>query len=197
MEDDIRISWGRFLNPDALRTNLIVASLYITAFEMLKESILERPREFFSVDYDKDGLIVGEKYNEKVLSLSKSPLYASLFWLKDINAIDDNDIEIFDKIRTCRNDITHEIVNYISKGAETDPLPLFNSSIDLLYKIEKWWILNIEIAINPDFNGKEINEDDIVPGKIMILRLLLDIALGSEEESIFYYNEFIKKHDSK
>jgi hypothetical protein len=66
-----------------------------------------------------------------------------------------------------------------------------------LDKIEKWWTLNIEIAINPDFNGKEINEDDIVPGKIMILRLLLDIAFGSEEESKLYYNEFIKKHDPR
>jgi hypothetical protein len=113
MEDDIRISWERFLNPDALRTNLIVASLYITAFEMLKESIIERPREFFSEGYDKNGIIVGEKYNQEVLSLNKSPLYASLFWFKDMNAIDNNDIKIFDKIRKCRNDITHEIVNYI------------------------------------------------------------------------------------
>jgi len=56
-------------------------------------------------------------------------------------------------------------------------------------------ILNVEIAINPDFIGKEIDENDIIPGKIMTLRLLSDIALGSEEESRFYYNEFIKKHD--
>ncbi|MFZ5453916.1 MAG: hypothetical protein ACOZF2_18845 [Thermodesulfobacteriota bacterium] len=195
MEDDIRISWERFLNPDVLRTNLIVASLYITAFEMLKESIIERPKEYFSVGYDKNGLIVDEKYNIKVLSLNKSPLYASLSWLKDMDAIDSNDIDIFDKIIKCRNDITHEIVNYISKGVKTDPLPLFNSTIDLLHKIEKWWILNIEIAINPELNEKEVKEDEIVPGKIMILRLLLDIALGSEKESRLYYNEFIKKHD--
>lgn len=196
MKEDIRISWERFLNPDALRTNLIVASLYITAFEMLKESIIERPKEMFLEGYDVNGIIIGEEYNRKVLSLNKSPLYASLLWLKNMEAINDNDIRTFDKIRKCRNDITHEIINYISKGAKTNPLPLFNLTIDLLHKIEKWWILNIEILINPDFNGKEINEDDIVPGKIMTLRLLLDIALGSEEESRFYYDEFIKKHES-
>jgi len=148
MEDDIRISWERFLNPDVLRTNLIVASLYITAFEMLKESIIERAKEFFSVGYNENGLIIDEKYKKEVLNLNKSPLYASIFWLKDMDAINDNDIEIFDKIRKCRNDITHEIANFISKGAKTDPLPLFNSMIDLLHKIEKWWILNQCCPVN-------------------------------------------------
>ena len=68
--------------------------------------------------------------------------------------------------------------------------------IELLCKIEKWWILNVEIPTNPDFDGKEIDEDGIVPGPIMTLRLLPDIALGSEEESNFYYKEFIKHRKS-
>ena len=65
--------------------------------------------------------------------------------------------------------------------------------IDLLHKIEKWWILNVEIPTNPDLDRMEISEEGIVPGQIMTLRLLLDIALGAENESKFYYNEFIKR----
>ena len=196
MDDDIKLSWERFLNPEILRTNLIIASLFITAFEMLKDSIIERIREFFTDGFNENGWIVNENYKTKVLSLNKSPLYASLEWLKSMNVIDDADVVEFNKIKDCRNEIAHEIANFISKGPKIDPLPLFSKMTDLLHKIEKWWILNVEIPTNPDFDGQDIDEDGIVPGKIMILRLLADIALGSEEESKFYYKEFIKRQKS-
>lgn len=193
MDDDIKVSWERFLNPEILRTNLIVASLFITAFEMLKESIIGRIRDFFTNGFDENGWIIDDKYKTEVLSKNKSQLYASLAWLKDMNAIDDNDIEKFNRVKDCRNELVHEIVNFVSKGPKNNPLPLFSEMVDLLHKIEKWWILNVEIPTNPDLNGREINEEGIVPGQIMTLRLLLDIALGTENESKFYYNEFIKR----
>ena len=196
MDNDIKLSWERFLNPEILRANLVVASLFITAFEMLKDSIIGRIRDFFIDGFNENGWIVNENYKTKVLSLNKSPLYACLEWLKSMNVIDENDVVEFGKIKDCRNEIAHEITNFISKGPKIDPLPLFPNMIDLLYKIEKWWILNVEIPTNPDFDGQEIDEDGIVPGQIMTIRLLADIALGSEEESKFYYKEFIKRQKS-
>jgi len=77
----------------------------------------------------------------------------------------------------------------------SEPEPILDSN-DLLYKIEKWWILNVEVPTNPDFDGKDIDEDSIVPGKIMAFRLLADIALGSEEESKIYYEELMKRKSS-
>ena len=38
-----------------------------------------------------------------------------------------------------------------------------------------------EIPINPDLNGEGIDESQVIPGPIMGMRLLLDVALGSEE----------------
>ncbi|GAI34251.1 unnamed protein product, partial [marine sediment metagenome] len=81
MDDDVRISWERFLNPEILRTNLIVASLFITAFEMLKDSIIGHIRDFFTNGFDENGWIIDDKYKTEVLSKNKSPLYASLAWL--------------------------------------------------------------------------------------------------------------------
>ena len=95
MDNDVNYSWERFLNPEILRTNLIVASLFITAFEMLKDSIIERIRDFFSHGFNEDGWIVSEDYKAKVLSLNRSPLYASLEWLKGMNIIDDQDLQKF------------------------------------------------------------------------------------------------------
>ena len=64
--------------------------------------------------------------------------------------------------------------------------------ISLLNKIEVWWIANVEIPTNEDFADKEIDESHIVPGPIAMLQVLLDVALGDEERSKYYYNEFTK-----
>jgi len=194
MHKDVRISWERFLNPHILRTNLIVASLYITAFEMLKDSIIDRIREFFSSRFDQNGPLIDEEYKTEVLSRDRSPLYASLLWLRDMHAVDEQDIELFKKIRKCRNELAHEIATFISKETKIEPIPLFGPMVDLLHKIEKWWIVNVEIPTDPDLVGKEIDEDGIIPGPIMTLRLLIDIALGTEEESEFFYKEFKRRY---
>ena len=194
MSQDSKISWERFLNPEILRANLIVASLYITAFEMLKDSIIGRTRDFFSSGFDQNGPIIDKEYKRQVLSRNHSPLYASLLWLKDMNGIDDQDIELFNRIKECRNELAHEITEFISKGTKIDPIPLFSPMVDLLHKIEKWWIMNVEIPTNPDFDGQDIDEDAVVAGRVITLRLLVDIALGTKEESKFYYNEFKKRY---
>lgn len=194
MDNDIDKSWERFLNPEVLRTNLIVASLYITAFEMLKESIIDRIKNFFIDGFDESGWIINDKYRSEVLGLNRSPVYASLQWLKNRDVINEDDIANFNDIKNCRNEIVHEITTYISNGSKIDPLPLFSKITDLLLKIEKWWIINVEIPVNPDFDDKDIDEEGIVPGGIITLRLLSDIALGTEKESKFYYNELMKQN---
>lgn len=190
MSDDIWKSWERFLKPENLKANLIISSLFITSYEILKDSIITRIRNFFTNGFNEKGWIVDKEYQTEVKSLNKSLLYASLEWLKNMKVIDDNDIEEFNEIKKCRNELAHEIVNFITKGSTINPLPLFPKMINLLDKIEKWWILNVEIELNPNLNDKEIDEKGIVPGPIMMLRVLMDIALGNEKESRFYYNGF-------
>jgi hypothetical protein len=52
-----------------------------------------------------------------------------------------------------------------------------------LNKIEKWWIINVDIATDPQFDGEHIDERGIIPGPIMPHQLMMDIALGSEEDT--------------
>jgi|LDZT01.1.fsa_nt_gi hypothetical protein len=91
--------------------------------------------------------------------------------------------------------LVHEIVDYITKESSVNPIPLFSKMIDLLNKIEKWWIVNVEIDINPDLYDKEIDEEDITPGPLIMLRVLADIALGNEKESNFYYDNFKRQEE--
>ena len=198
MDETVRNSWERFLDPDVLRSSLIMASVYIAAFETLKSSIVEQLRDFYVTGFDKSiqkngGWLIDPAYQTRVLARHRSPVYASLDWLKESHAIDDGDLAAFERAKACRNDVTHRINQMLSGGLPADLADRFAEMIALVDKIGRWWVVNLEIPINPDFDGEEIDEAGIVPGQTMGLRLLMDIALGTEEESQFYIKEFLKR----
>ncbi len=194
MEEDIKESWSNFLNPESLRSNLITASVYLAAFEILKQCIIDRPKEFYTTGFDENGIIVSRDYELKVKSLNKSPVYASLEWFKLHDTIDQDDINKFTQIKECRNELAHELVNFLDSGIKSDPDPNFKLMAELLNKIECWWIFNVEIPINPDYSKVDIDINEIVPGRMLHLQMLTQIALGTDEEAIRYFNEFKTLH---
>jgi len=186
--------WEEFLNPELTRPRLISASIYIACYESLKQSIIDRLREFFWSGFNEKGNIIDPKYSSDVLSRNKSVLYASLDWLKENDVINDSDIVSFENVKRCRNQLAHGLLALLADGGlPPDFKSCFDSMVALLRKIEVWWITNVEIPTNPDYDGKEIGEKGIIPGPIMSIQLLHDIALGSVEESRFYYEQFKKE----
>ena len=186
-------SWEKFLHPETLKNNLIAISLFITAFEMFKDRVVEKPETFFTNGFDEDGLIVDERYKSEVLALSKSKLYASLLWLKKMEAIEQADIVIFDSIRQHRNEVAHEPMEFLASSERNFDSSKFGDLIELLAKIEKWWFVNFELSIDPDMLPEGANPDEVVPGPIWSLQLMLDIALGNEPEEGYYFKVFKQK----
>ena len=81
MDENIQKSWERFLNPESLKENLVISSLYITSFEILKDSIISKIKDFFIEGIDEKGFIYSQKYNKEVLSLdNKNVHYKHLFY---------------------------------------------------------------------------------------------------------------------
>ncbi len=185
--------WDDLLNPDVLRPILIASSIYITGFEMLKDSIIGHTKDFFSFvhGFEKNGNAAYTKYQTDVLSRNKSILYASLDWLKDMTAIDENDVDIFNRIKDVRNELSHSLHHKISsERMPKDFNQRFREMVSLFRKIEIWWVVNFEIPANPDLDDKEINEDGIITSPVMFLQLMCEIALGTEEKSRSYHREF-------
>ena len=187
-------AWERFLNPDVLRPNLVIASLYIAAFEVLKSSVVDRVKTFFSSPHGPGGFTPDPEYQTEVMSRNKSPQYASVDWLRENAAIDDNDIAAYERVKQCRNELAHQIPSLLMNGFRADMPERFAEMIALVDKIERWWILNVEIPINPDFDGVEIDEAGIASGPVMALRLLTDIALGPDDKARFYFDKFVKQN---
>lgn len=195
MDEKLRASWERALNPETLKSNIITASIFSMAFEMLKSSIVGKIEGFFINGFNGNGVIVDSEYKEKVLSLNRSPLYASLKWLQDKNAINEKDLEQFERIKRCRNILTHEMLSFTSSDVDFDVAKVFEEMVALLGKVEIWWFENLEMAIDPDAYPEDLDLEQVIPGPVWSLQMLIDIALGSEEEARKYYDHFVANAD--
>ena len=182
-----------FYDSSKLRPFLISASLYITAFELLKDAINKRIEDFFMVghkcrnrnyqkDYDEEMRFYREKHKDK----KDKKTYASLDWLVNFGAITNADIKEYDKVREFRNKIAHELLD-LANGNLVENLDVMSSRfivmIELLRKIETYWILNVDIPCNPDFDGKKIKVEDVFPGPVLMLQMLCEEALGTKVSS--------------
>lgn len=191
MDKKIKASWERVLHPETLKTNIITASIFSMAFEMLKKSIIEKIKDFFTNGFDENGEIVSQEYKEKVLSINKSPLYASLKWLQSMEAIDDDDLETFEYVKRCRNILAHEMLKFTSEGVNFNVTEAFEKMISLLRKVEIWWFENLEMAISPEIYPDDFDLDQVTPGPVWSLQMLIEVALGPEEEAKKYYDYFV------
>lgn len=195
MDEKVKASWERVLHPETLKKNIITASIFSMAFEMLKSSIIEKIEGFFTNGVADNEMLVSPEYKEKVLTLNRSSLYASLKWLQDVKAIDDKDLERFEHIKRCRNTLAHEMLTFASTGVDFDVAEAFEEMIGLLRKIEIWWFENLEMAIDPEAYPEDLDLDQVTPGPVWSLQMLIDVALGPEEEARKYYEHFVANAD--
>lgn len=179
--NDTADQWERFLDPDIVRPSLFLATMFITAFEILQDSIVDDLRGFYTTGFDENGLIADSEYKSRVLSKNRSPLYASLQWLRENDAINDEDLANFERLKKTRNLLAHELFGVVSGQVESSHEAQFDVLVALLRKIGAWWVVNVEIPINPDFDEQEIDEEGIVPGAVLTLQMLIEVASGNTE----------------
>jgi hypothetical protein len=195
MNEDIQKQWRNLLDPNLLRDNLKAASLYITAFEILKESIISRLRNFFSRWSTDEGFKPTQDYQSHVLSRNRSPLYASLAWLEEMGAISPNDLIDFEQIKHLRNELAHQMTHYLSEGIDEAFFETFSLMFNFLDKVDTWWIINFEVPTNSDYDGETIEEKDVFSGQVLLLQMMLEVALGSREDASKYLDTFNQEND--
>lgn len=188
--------WLKFLDPESLKENLMFSSLYIALFESFKDYAVDAVKFFFNTGFSDDEYTFSEEYDNNVKTLDKSPLKATLLWLKDLEAIDEKDIDIYDELRQYRNKLSHELINLLFEGLPKELPHKYAQLIALRIRIEKWWIINIDIPTNPDYDSSpEIEEEDITTGSQIFNQLIFDMLSGDEKRASFYQNEFKKRFE--
>lgn len=182
MKTDIEASWEKFLNPETLKQHLLAGGIYLAAYEMFKRSLVERPRELFCTGYRDGKDIIDPKYQVEVLSLSPKHVYhASSLWWKKQEVFSEEDVATAKKIRVHRDEIAHDIPRFLGTADGVIRIELLESIFVLLSKIDKWWIREIEIPANPDFDHVQLSEEDLegaMSGSMIFLSLMIPIAFG-------------------
>lgn len=184
-------SWAKFLNPDVLRGNLIAASIFIAAYEMLRASVIDQIRSFFSHEFKDCVWIPSPDYEKNCLALDKSPFRASLVWLKQMGAVDEADISRIDLIRQHRNELAHDLPKFLATVDDEVNVQLLVGIYELITKVDRWWIREVEMTIDPDFDGREIADEDITSGRMLFIQMMLRIATGEDSETL--WKEFQKQ----
>jgi hypothetical protein len=165
---------------------------------MFKDGMIEKPRmlfanmESYNVDQGKIVYGVSDGYKKEVLSKSKYTDEATLLWFKESEAIDDSDIEKYHKIRRYRNELTHNMIEFLTLHNREFDENILNDLIDLYSKVEKWWFKYFELSVQPEILPDGADPDEVIPGPMLTIRLMLEIALEAEPTKGFYYKEFIK-----
>lgn len=164
-----------FLNKDIAKAKLVDASLFLMAFHLLKSSIVEGVKEFFCDGIDENGLTYSDEYENKVLTTSKYKFEASLNFLIDVGAISETDSQEIQLLRDYRNKIAHDVPScIIDNDQQIDPEKIKRAGY-FLNKIDNFWG-TVEADINPDFQGKDIDYDNITTLRAMIFNYIAEIV---------------------
>lgn len=185
--------WLKFLDPNNLKDRLVFSALYIATFESFKDYVIDEVKFFFNSGFTNGEFSFSERYKKEVLSKDKSIIKATFLFLIDSGAIDENDVEIFIELGRYRNKLSHELMDLLFEGLPEELPEKFIQLIKLRVKIEKWWILNIEIPTSLDFDSNnDISEKDVFTSSQMFNQIILDMLSGDEKKASFYMNELKK-----
>ena len=192
-----REAWADFLNPEVIRNTFVSAGLFLVAHEMLLDSIKRHPLDFFANRWTQEGPEESEKYRKEVLGLdpkgANDPVRGSIAWLRRMGALDAGDELAIKRVTDERNRLAHELSGMIHGTKPRNFVEHYPTLVGLVSKVEKWWIINVEMATDPDFDGQDVDLDQIVPGVILSLELLSQVALGEGEEAWEFHRWFVQE----
>lgn len=101
--------------------------------------------------------------------------------MREHDVLDEEGLATFKRLNNTRNLLAHELFSVVTGQVESAHEAKFDALVGLLHKIGVWWIVNFEIPINPYYDEQEINREGIVPGAILSLQMLIQVASGSTQ----------------
>ncbi len=184
---DTEAAWTKFLNPESLKQNLLQGGLYLAAFEMLKESLVGRPRDFFCFAVSEGHIVTdltSPEYQSEVRSLHKHLFTASALWWHKSGAITIGEVDTLRRIREHRDQIAHNMPKMIGAIEHSIDLDLLVQTNQLLAKMDNWWLQNYEAGIDPEHYEKFTQEemDAACSGSAMFLSMMIPLVSGDDSQ---------------
>lgn len=184
----------RIFSPERIRLNLVLASLYLTAFEVLRNSIVEHIKDFFVIypgTGDNAERIRGRmlnQYEQEVGVNFSSPdnykLIPSCRWLQKNGVLSQEEIDEIKEIRDHRNSLAHNLPELIlSEDALIVNLERFKHIREILRKVELFWI-----RVDMDIKGidEDVSDENISGGES-----ILDVIIST----VFDYLSTVQRNE--
>jgi len=200
MSDKAFHSWEKILNPAKLKSNLVLSSVFLTAYETLKNSIIDQPKSLYKIGFDGERDIIDPKYETEVIQLYKgkrNPFRASCIWWKNNNVLTNDIIDIIIKITDHRNLIAHETLKFLGDTSYEVNTDLLYCIIGIISKVDIWWIREFEIPCNAEFDDQDtekIPDTEIRSGNMMLMSLIAKIINGNEDYLKNLHKDFVEQY---
>lgn len=188
-----------FTNSTTLNSQILLSSLFIMSFEAMQDYVVDRFQEFFCHDFEfgKDGKVIykesdqfaaiKEKFRQQYQVLSNkfmglntkrvSLFQAACAWLHEIECFNENDIRLILAIIQVRNQLTHELFQWLLDDQQPYLVKgMVYSLLNLYFKASNWWIREYEASIFPE-NFTQYSEEDMTSAaaaNVFVLHALLD-----------------------
>jgi hypothetical protein len=182
---------NKLLNPEIVKNNLLFSSLYLLAYELLKNTLVDRIKSLYSYNrIEKDGHFVfeeveeSEKYKE-IIRKGKNRIDASLNWFIENNVISENDKVKIESFKMQRDLIAHNFIELMADDNKNLDVSLFFELNKMLDKIERWWVINIDMTSDEafdDFDYETLDEKEVLSGNMAVLNWVISCALDLEKD---------------
>jgi hypothetical protein len=184
-QSNVPPEFEKFFDPKRLQRNLMLGALYLATFEVLKTIVVDDLISFFAIrhgDYDQDGKAL--RTDDYRAELAKhgfkqhhDEYKAACLWLKGMEALGDDEYARLLEIRAHRNKLAHELPHVLLDARLEVNVGLLVEARNFIHKLDRWWFENLEMAINPDFDGKTIDELDFASGRMLLIDHVISNAV--------------------
>lgn len=164
---------GRALTKKELTRLLTHAGLVLVAFELIKSLIVEPIRSFYSNTAFGAGMPF-TTYEGDVLSRHRNEFEGCLLYLRDfMHAIDADDFDAIQALRTHRNDAAHNLARRLPEWNVDAYVPLLERADRALFKLSNYQTY-IEIGSDPRFQGKGVDWNSVKGHEYLLFEQVLD-----------------------
>lgn len=181
-----------------IREQFILAGLFLTVFERLKDFVVGHVEGFLADNYEfKNGelryirgeefkKIINEKGKRQPGQHSDTAFRGALHWFFEFNAITKEELDDIERLHLTRNEIGHELLQVLADDKKK-PIEIFDIILvfSIYVKIARWWFKEVEATVNPDldeetYNG--INWDEVETFDTMLMRDLINKSLSGNQK---------------
>lgn len=174
----------KIMNSGLVRKYLNNASLFLLSWELMKSAIVDSIRDFYTSGYTNGKFIVSETYSMEMKKLDPKNIFkASCLWSKENEILTKKDLEIIEELNLKRNNIAHRLAYILSEDEEDINYDDILQIWSIATKVDRWWIMNVEIPTNGELDPEWIDESSVFSGRTMLINFLLNEHLITTQES--------------